>query len=184
MNPSRAASLRARDAVLALAVGLALAGPAAGKTGDAEQPIRITAAHQDMDDQSGAVLYSGKVEITQGSLKLTGERVTVYRRASGELDRLVAEGKPAVYRQLTDRDEPVEGRALRIEYSDETGLVVFLHEVKLVQEGGDTMAAERVEYHSGKNTVQSSGGKNGLVETVIQPRKKKVEAPSTDAPKP
>ncbi|MBI2381565.1 MAG: lipopolysaccharide transport periplasmic protein LptA [Gammaproteobacteria bacterium] len=173
MNPLPAAPRPA--ARLALAAALLLVGAVQAKTGDSEQAINVTAQRSEIDNKTGTVIYSGAVTITQGSLNLKAARVTLYRNAENELDRLVAEGEPAVYHQLTDQGEPVEGRAKRIEYHTATEVVVFLSEVKLTQAGGNTTEAERVEYHSAKNTAQATAAEGGVVTTVIQPRKKKPE---------
>lgn len=166
MKASRTAALIALNLVLC-------AGLAQGKTGDNEQPVNVVATRSDVDNKTGNVIYTGNVVITQGSLKLQADKVTLYRSKDGsELERMVADGHPAIYNQLTDKNEPVEGRARQIDYATASGIVVFLTEVKLTQGGGDTMEANRVEYDTNKNTVQATATEGGRVTSVYLPRKK------------
>ena len=53
---------------------------------DNEQPIRIQANEAQLDDKQGIATYKGDVIITQGSMKITGNTVTITRNAAGEID--------------------------------------------------------------------------------------------------
>lgn len=176
MNPSRAAARALNRVLLA---GLVLTGPALAKTGDAELPIEIKSEHSGIDNKTGYVVYTGKVLIVQGSRKVRANKVTLVRDANNELDTVIAEGDPAIFNQLSDKNEAFEGAAKRIDYQADKERVIFQDEVKLNQDG-NTTTANRVVYDSAAGTVQSTGTAESLVHSIIQPRKKKVPTPASD----
>ena len=80
--------------------------PPAGRAldSDQEQPIRITADEALRDEKQGYTVYRGNVRMTQGTLRIEADAITIYHR-SEEADRIVAEGRPALI-------GPVSGDAL------------------------------------------------------------------------
>ena len=50
---------------------------------DSQQPIRIQADDAQLDDKNGVATYKGDVIITQGSMIVKGNTVTITRSASG-----------------------------------------------------------------------------------------------------
>ena len=57
---------------LACASSVAMALPS-----DREQPIRVQADSAELDERQGVAVYRGSVVITQGTLKITGDTVTI-----------------------------------------------------------------------------------------------------------
>ena len=64
---------------------------------DNEQPIRIQANEAQLDDKQGVATYKGDVIITQGSMKITGNTVTITRNAAGEIDIVTSVGNLAYF---------------------------------------------------------------------------------------
>lgn len=171
----------AKPLAASLLLGLSLAA-ADAKTGDSDQPVNVAAQHSRVDNKTGNVVYTGNVVITQGSLQIKADTVTLLRNKDGDLNKMIAEGKPAEYHQLTDKNEPVTGTALRIEYDTADEIALFLNNVKLIQQGGDTVNADRVEYHAQTSVANATANDGKRVITVIQPRKKKTDAEATVKP--
>ena len=99
---------------------LALAASTTGVgavTTDREQPVQVDADSANLDDQRRIATYWGNVVIQQGSLRITGDMVTMYFTESYDLSKLDAEGKPARFQQQLDDGTSQEGHAERIEYS-------------------------------------------------------------------
>ncbi|MDX1251623.1 MAG: lipopolysaccharide transport periplasmic protein LptA [Gammaproteobacteria bacterium] len=174
---------------------LILPWPALAMTGDREQPIRIEADRVDIDDKKGASVYQGNVRMTQGSIVLTADTVTVYtviekqvvngkETKRRELQKIVAEGKQANYRQLLDslstktgKNEELKARADRIDY--------FAAEERVVLQGGgylwkegDEFTGNVIEYDARDETVKAAKAQTGpeRVQAVIQPRRKDNES--------
>lgn len=73
---------------------------------DREQPIRIQADSAELDDKQGVAVYRGDVVITQGTMKVTGDTVTITQNAQGDVEVFTSVGKPATTsncRQPTSR---------------------------------------------------------------------------------
>ncbi len=163
----------------------------AAMSGDKEQPITIEADRVDIDDKKGVSIYQGKVRVTQGSMVMTADTVTTHavgdkQAKQRELDKIIAVGAPAHFRQLLDtkdaktgKNEEMRGQALRINY--------FAREERLVLQGGshiwkegDEFSGNVIEYDVAQETVKAAMG-NGQageapqerVHAVIQPRRKK-----------
>ena len=82
--------------LLSLSSALFSAGAAALPT-DREQPIRVQADSAELDDKQGVAVYRGGVVITQGTLKITGDTVTITQNAQGDIEIFTSVGKPAYY---------------------------------------------------------------------------------------
>lgn len=143
---------------------------------DREQPIHIRADRVEINEKTGVSVYTGNVNVTQGSMELTADQLIVYRKA-GELDRMEGDGSPATFRQQPDEaDYDVRGKARRIEYHAATDKA-FLIGNGHVWRGADEFRGERIVYDTVQNIVQATGGKkrNERVHAVIQPKKDKSE---------
>ena len=91
--------------VLCLLTGLLPTAPAWGLSTDRDQPIEIEADAAELDDEKKVTVYTGNVVVIQGSIRMTGDTMTVYYTSENELDVVILDGKPATYRQLPDDSE-------------------------------------------------------------------------------
>lgn len=105
--------------VLALPLTLAFAATSQALPDDSEQPIEIR-ADQARSDPDGTTVFTGGVQIDQGTLSLAAERVTVATRDE-RMHNIVAEGDsdtPVSFRQQLEADAPfANGRANHIDYA-------------------------------------------------------------------
>ena len=93
---------------LILSLGAALGSAAAwALPSDRDQPIRIQADSAELDDKQGVAVYRGDVIITQGTLKITGDTVTITQTASGDIDVFTSVGNLAYYEQKPAVDKEV-----------------------------------------------------------------------------
>ncbi|MFP3519829.1 lipopolysaccharide transport periplasmic protein LptA, partial [Pseudomonas sp. SIMBA_077] len=81
-------------------------------------PIRIQADDAQLDDKNGVATYKGDVIITQGSMKITGNTVTITRSKTGEIDVVTSVGNLAYFEQLQKQTDPkpVQAYAVTIQY--------------------------------------------------------------------
>jgi lipopolysaccharide export system protein LptA len=168
-----------------------LAAPGArALTTDREQPIEIEADSADADDAKKITIYKGDVVITQGTLRITGEHVTIRYDANGDFSELISLGTPARFRQLPDGKPDAEqnyqrARASRMEYYKDKDTIVLLGNA-IYGQGGDQVAADRIDYDSKNSRMKArtvtAGAKKdpaagtppqkGRVRITIQPKKK------------
>ena len=93
---------------LILSLGAALGSAAAwALPSDRDQPIRIQADSAELDDRQGVAVYRGDVIITQGTLKITGDTVTITQTASGDIDVFTSVGNLAYYEQKPAVDKDI-----------------------------------------------------------------------------
>ncbi|MEJ2394325.1 MAG: lipopolysaccharide transport periplasmic protein LptA [Candidatus Thiodiazotropha sp.] len=140
-------------------------------TGDRDQPMNLEADSVSIDEQTGVSLYEGNVVITQGSLKLWADRLWIHRR-DGKTEKLISEGNPTRFRQLTDDQQEVRGRALRAEfYIDRDELLLF--DKAVLEQGADRFRNDRIVYNRATTQVRAGASAEGKerVQVIIEPRK-------------
>lgn len=154
---------------------------------DSEQPIEIEANAAELDDEKGVTIYTGDVVVTQGSIRMTGDKMTVYYTKDKDLDTVVMVGQPATYRQLPDDSDVYdEAEAKRMEFYELQNLIVLIDNAEVRQEGL-RFSGNRIEYdtlHSkikaqGKTKTQKAGAEEktgtedgGRVKIILKPKKK------------
>lgn len=147
--------MKTRHLPLLLALAACPTGAGALST-DREQPVRIDADSASLDDQTHVATYRGDVILVQGSLRITGDLVTMHFDESYDLATLVAEGEPARFEQQLDSGPIQKGEATRIEYRVEDGAMLFSGSARIGQ-GEFRMKAERIDYDSVTGSIQGEG---------------------------
>ena len=164
-HPSR--SLAAFTLVVA-----SFATPVAALPDDRDQPIRINADQLLRDDKLGLTVYTGEVHMSQGSLHIAADQITIY--GSGEnADRIVAEGQPATLEQQPDPDKGrVHARADTIEYY-QIEERVHLEGNASIEQDGATVSGETIDYFIAEQLVKADSNltrEGNRVQVVIPAR--------------
>ena len=118
-----------------LSLGAALGSASAWSLpNDQQQPIRIQADDAQLDDKNGIATYTGDVIITQGSMKVTGNKVTMTRAPNGDIDVVTSVGNLAYFEQLQTQGDanPVKGYGVTIQYHAQQNRVVLIDKAKVV----------------------------------------------------
>jgi lipopolysaccharide export system protein LptA len=132
--------------LLLLLLVLAVPQPARTLTTDQEQAIEIEADTGELDDARNTNTYTGAVIVTQGSIRITGDKMTVYYNENNDIEALIMEGRPATYRQLPDASAVHdEAQAQRMEYHKQKNLVILIDRAQVKQAGG-SLSGDRIEY--------------------------------------
>ena len=147
---------------------------------DRDQPIQIEADRVDIDEGKGVAIYRGKVVVTQGSIHMTADTVTI-TGSRAKADKIVAEGAPVTFRQTLDKERGVvNAEAKRAEYFTDEDTLILLNQAR-IWEGEREFRSDRIEYNRVKGTLKA-----GQVEGA--PGGKRVSAtipaPKRDQPKP
>lgn len=169
-------SARCRTRLRALAALLLAGIPAFVQAlpDDRDQPIYISSDRAERDERKGTTVYTGDVEIDQGSLHISASSVTI-RESGDAVNEILATGDPAKMRQKPAEDrEPVYARARTIQY-DVSGEVLTLIDDASVTQEGTTVTGDRIVYYITEERVKASGGGNASgkerVKVVIPPRR-------------
>ena len=151
---------------------IGMAPSSAALDSDRDQPIQIVADIAVRDETAGETRYEGNVVLTQGSLRITADTLSI-RHNADEADMIVATGQPAtLVQQPTPDQAPVDASAMRIEYTRSQDLVRLLEEARIAQ-NGSTLSGNQIDYLVSERTVRAAGmpgtaGEN-RVEVVIPP---------------
>ena len=117
---------------------------------DSEKNIEIEADTAEMDDLTKTTIYRGNVIVTQGSIKMTGDTMTVKFDKNNDMKLVVMHGTPAKYRQLPD-DSTVFDEA------DALKNYVILIDQALVKQKGLQFSGKRIEYDTVLSKVKAEG---------------------------
>lgn len=179
-----------------VALGLALAVPAHALSTDKDQPIEVEADSAEMDDVKNVSIYTGNVVVTQGSIRMTGDVMTVYQTDSDDLDHLIVDGKPATYKQLPDDSKVYDtAEALRMEYFEIKNKIILTNQAVVTQEGL-RFSGDRIEYDTELSKVkawskppdatpEATSGTEApreRVKIIIKKKEEKKAAPQADTP--
>jgi len=109
-----------RKAVVACLLA-ASASTALAERADREKQIVVAGDRAVADDAQKTLVFDGNVVITQGTMRMTANKVTV-REDKDKHQYYVANGAPVTFRQKRDNvDEWIEGFADRAEFDDRRG---------------------------------------------------------------
>lgn len=141
-------------------------------TNDRSQPINIQADKATIDDAKGMAVYEGNVVITQGSIRINAQRVTLNYTANQNLDKVTAEGAPVQFQQTPEGGkEDLHARALRMEYFADKDTIALSQEAELWQ-GKDSFSGCHITYNTQTGIIQADKGdcKEKRISVTIQPR--------------
>ncbi|ADJ27267.1 lipopolysaccharide transport periplasmic protein LptA [Nitrosococcus watsonii] len=138
---------------------------------DSEQPIHIEADRGELDDREQVAVYSGNVHLTQGTLRIDSDTLTIYYTLDKKLEKAVAEGQPAWYRQRPDNSkEDIRAKALRMEYHADTTTIHLLQKAHIWQ-GTNEFTGDRIVYNTERDIVRGEGSETGVgrIHVTIHP---------------
>ncbi len=159
---------------------LFFSSPAGAVSSDQEQPIQIEANSASLDNQKGLTMYFGNVVITQGTLKLKAEKVTLTYDDKRQIDVVIAETEkadspPVYFEQVLDNKELIRAEARLMEYHAKKDILHLKKSAK-VWKNKDTITGDHIMYDAklGKITAkaaQPGETGSGRVKVTIEPPK-------------
>lgn len=167
--PGRCLRAVAFGFVLALLPAL-WAPTASALKSDRDQPIEIEADFAELDDEEGTTIYIGNVIVTQGSIRMTGDRLRVNFTEARDLKDAYLEGRPATFKQTPDNAEhDVEGEALLIEYHALESFLYLIEKAKVTQ-GERLFQGHRINYDTEKSIITARSARAGKADKDEQPK--------------
>jgi len=165
--------------LIALAL-CAAAGGAMAEKADRDKPVNIEADRMNYDDLRQVNVFEGNVTLTQGTLVIRADKLTVRQDPEG-FQRGTAEKGPggfAYFRQKREGlDELVEGWGERIEYDARNEKAELLVRARILRSGDEVRGSHitydaRTEFYSvvGGRDMASPNNPDGRVRAVLQPR--------------
>lgn len=138
---------------------LLLANHSAALTDDNEKSINIQSdrASQKTLANGETTEYFGNVQMTQGSLKINGEHITIHSK-DRQVISIKAVGTPATFEQQSNsKSSPVEAQAEMLDYQLKNEIVILLINA-CIQQNGSTVTGNRIEYNIATEKINASGG--------------------------
>jgi lipopolysaccharide export system protein LptA len=160
------------------AVSFAFCSGAHAERADRDKPINLEADRVTIDDAKKVSVFEGNVVLTQGTMTLRANRMTVREDAQG-FQHAVAHGDPAYFRQKRDDvDEYVEAWAQRMEYDGKAERLQLFDQARM-KRGNDEVRGSYISYDQPSEFYRVVGGSEtaagagpGRVRAVIQPKSK------------
>lgn len=155
---------------------LLLALPAqANAERDFEQPIQVEADQEQLDLRANRLLFSDNVVVSQGSLKITADRLEVEGTdgEAGDSELFIATGSPATYQQDIDADLTVNAQANEIRYDARTRVLTLSGNAQMSQ-SGNQVNANQITYYVDEQRVTAERDEQSeeRVTTIFQPRQR------------
>lgn len=180
-----------RPATLAIAMAAALACAAAkAERADREKEMVVNADRLTADDANRLTTFDGAVVVTQGTMRITADKVTV-REDAKRNKFYIANGAPVTFRQKRDNlDEYVEGTADRAEFDDSTDVLKLFNKAR-VKSNQNELTGDFISYDMRRELAEVSGAppgqavpsNTGRVKMIIIPQKKSpVQDTTREAP--
>jgi lipopolysaccharide export system protein LptA len=168
----------ARWARVALLASVWFIAPAHAEKADRDKPVNIESDRMNADDAKKTAVFEGRVVLTQGTLTIKADRLTIRQDKDG-FQYGVATGNLATFRQKRDgADEYIDGEAERIEYDGRADRIQLFEKARLRRDTGDDVRGNYISYDSRTEffSVQSAKdttaqGSDGRVRAVIMPKK-------------
>ena len=149
---------------------LATAPAVSSLESDKDQPVYIEADSVEINDRTGMRTYQGNVVMTQGSIHITADKVTVTKQDNGT-DHVLATGTPVTFQQQREGEQELaRGRALRVEYDMDSDIVKLYDQAQLTQ-GKDKLVNDRITYDKTKEVMWAGASQEGKqrVRITLQP---------------
>lgn len=154
---------------------------------DRDETMHLEADQVIMDDAKQISTFTGNVRLSQGTLRIRGDKIVVVQGKDG-FNHATTYGNTAELRQKREGlDEYVEGYGKRIDYDMRTGTLDF-HEKARFKRNLDEVSGDHITYNTKTEIFQVNGsdassgnGPRQRVRAVLQPKPKEGMA-SPSAP--
>ncbi|MDN5835784.1 MAG: lipopolysaccharide transport periplasmic protein LptA [Nitrosospira sp.] len=161
-------------------INLLFTGFALAERADRDKPVHLEADRATVQDANKLATFTGNVVLTQGTLVIRADKMTVKEDATG-FQYATAFGNLASFRQKRDGvDEYIEGWSERMEYDGKAEKVQLFKKARL-KRGQDEVYGDYIAYDaineffqvtSANDGASTQTNSDGRVRVVIQPKKK------------
>ncbi|OUS01780.1 lipopolysaccharide transport periplasmic protein LptA [Gammaproteobacteria bacterium 42_54_T18] len=144
---------------------------------DRSQPIEVSANQATLDDKKNLAVYEGNVVLTQGSLTIKADKLTIKAATNGQVDEVIATGDLAEFTQTPDPNkDPIIAKAEHITYSVAQEKIVLTRSASVIQNKnlfqGNVITYDFKQQKlsaSGPSKIQSGEQPIGRVKMILPP---------------
>lgn len=144
---------------------------------DSEQPINIVSKEQIADFNSNKAIFLKDVVATQGSIELRADKAELTRNSKGELEEVVAYGKPATFKQTQDNGKIIRSQSSVIQYIPSRKTLVLTGRATIWQDKSH-VDGERIEYNTVTKQLKATNANHqgGRVQSTFIPQELKKDS--------
>lgn len=149
---------------------------------DYDQPIHVSSLSQHAQMKKNTVVFLKEVLLTQGTIKITGDKLTVIRGTLPNHEIIIANGQLATFYQTQDDGKPFDAQAKNIHYDVAKGKITLTGDAQ-VKQLDSQINGSKITYllNTEELIVDTEKGENGRVNTVFLPAQfEKPKAGKTD----
>ena len=137
---------------------------------DGDQPIEVEADSLEIREAENISIYEGNVNLVQGSLQISCDRMVIHFNNANELQLIEMTGDPARFRQLDDDQQEMLGQAKQIDYT-EAQSVLELRGTARFSHAGDIIESDLIRVDTESNGIQAGSSESDQrVKMLIKPR--------------
>ena len=139
---------------------------------DKNKPVEVEADNFNLDEKRQITTYTGNVVITQGSMEIKANIVTIYG-SKGSTDKVIATGNPVKFKQQPDGNQGlIRGEAKQFDYLVTKDTLVLINKATLWQ-SGNIFSSDKIVYDSKHSIVKAGDNSSGSkrVKVTLQPGK-------------
>lgn len=137
---------------------------------DFDQPIYVSSVKQFASIKTNTVVFTDEVLLTQGSIKITADKLTVIRGKLPNHETMIAEGNDATFYQTQIDGKPLDAKAKHIEYDVAKGKITLSKSAQVKQLDSQVNGAKIVYFlESQELNVSTDQNKQERVKTVFLP---------------
>ncbi len=156
--------------ILALTLGPFCIAPALES--DRQKPIEIEADSMESNGEAGTTTLTGKVQIRQGTLKITADEAVIHSNGEGGWSKSVVSGVPAYWEAEDEQKGTVQAWAEEIVYEPENDLLTMRRGARILQDGNE-IAGEFLTYSLEEDLIKggpADDAEDGRVHLILQPK--------------
>ena len=143
---------------------------------DGDQPIEVEADSLEIREAENISIYEGNVNLVQGSLQISCDRMVIHFNNANELQLIEMTGDPARFRQLDDDQQEMLGQAKQIDYT-EAQSVLELRGTARFSHAGDIIESDLIRVDTESNGIQAGSSESDRrVKMLIKPRRDSTSA--------
>jgi lipopolysaccharide export system protein LptA len=100
---------------------------------DYDQAINVSSISQHAKMKSNTIVFTDDVLLTQGTIKITGDKLTVIRGTLPNHEIMIADGKVATFYQMQDDGKPFDAESDKIHYDVAKGKITLTGNAQVKQ---------------------------------------------------
>lgn len=143
---------------------------------DVEKPVSIEANSVVFNKNAGTAVYSGRVEIIQGTLRIIADRIEI-SAPKNEIQLIKATGNPVQFKQTMETGKQAVGQAKLMQYYVIKKNLQLTGDASLKQDQ-DAFTSNHIEYSTATGELKAGGNQNqqggqpGRVKAIFYPTNK------------